>query len=200
MLPNLSNENSGDRDVDLATAPSTTRSRSALETRKGVAMVGDEGGAGGDGGDGCQGMVPVEEYSEVVSRLDRCQAHCRLSDRDMLLGQGSVESWTTHQGGSASGSAAKTSAPGELTTATSLPSSTSTLEARPVTGVLGSSTSVGAVQPQSAAIPTAKADDRRLSGSCPATCQGYTCDQWGNSNSAYTCSFLESNSCDCAGW
>ena len=84
MLPNLSNENSGNRDVDLATAPSTTRSRSALETRKGVAVVDDEGGAGGDGGDGFQGMVPVEEYREVVSRLDRCQAHCRPSDRDML--------------------------------------------------------------------------------------------------------------------
>ena len=67
MLPNLSNENSGDRDVHLATAPSTTRSRSALETRKGVAVVGDEGGAGGDGDDVWRAGM---EYTHVVAGVD----------------------------------------------------------------------------------------------------------------------------------
>ena len=67
---------------------------------------------------GGQEMVPIEEheevvsqykeilsqYDEVVSRLEQCpcQADSLSSDHDMLLGQGSVESWSTPQGDSAS--------------------------------------------------------------------------------------------------
>ena len=87
----------------------------------------------------------MSQYNEIVSRLEQypCQADSLSSDHDMLLGQGSVESWSTPQGDSAS-AATSTSVLQGLTTATSLPSSL--VETRGGTDVLGSLTNASEVQ------------------------------------------------------